>query len=129
MYCPHCGAQTEDNAAICPQCRASLKSVNSSSFMSGLSQALMYVPLVAGIVSLALFWSGLFGTACAIVSIVTAIIFRKRDGLEISKKYHFTAGVVCSVISLVIRAIIIVAAVLLLILSEFLIFDIFTYMF
>ncbi len=129
MYCPYCGNQVEDNAVSCLRCGAALGSLNKSTFSSKFSQALMYLPLVTGIISLAFFWSSFFGTACAIISIVTSIIFRKKDGEDPAKKYHFTAGVVCAIVSLIIRAIILVAAVLLLILSEALFFDIFTHMF
>lgn len=101
MFCPSCGNQVDEKAVICVKCGAKLEPLKSTK-SSDSSDIFMYIPLVAGIASLVLCWTGV-GIPCALVSIIMAIVFRASDGKGVSKKYHFTAGIICSVISVVLQ--------------------------
>lgn len=127
MFCPHCGNQIDEKAVICVRCGVALKPVAQRS-SSSFEDILMYVPLVAGIASIVLCWSGFIGLACAVVSIVMAIVCRNKEGGSVAKKYHFTAGIICSAVSLVLQVIIFVASILLAAFAEYFFYDAFTHM-
>lgn len=115
MFCKNCGNNVEDTA-FCSVCGAALKTEAPNTYDSspapapaGPSKTLPLISMILGIVSLA---GGI--TPAAIASIILAIISNKKAaafGVPGDKKAKI--GLICSIISLVMNVLAIVAIILL----------------
>lgn len=106
MFCRNCGKEIDDKAEICPHCgvrqTAPVTAQEETKRVNGLGIA----GFVVGLVSL---WLGVYFCIASIVGLVlSAVAFSKRD--KYSLKGLTLAGLILSIVSLVLWALVLIIA-------------------
>ena len=133
MFCPKCGAANPDNSNVCGNCGQSLNTgapqyvqpqyaqpqyVRPAAPSSFDGKSLCIAGLVLGIISLVLSFFGLIGgiigLIVGIIGIICASMGRKKALAQGIKSGIGTAGLVCSIIGLVLCAIIFIICTIIL---------------